>query len=589
MCDSTVLEQVETSIERVHTDGLIEDFCDGTVFMNHPLFSRDPYALQIIAHYDEVEICNPLGSHVKKYKLGIVFYTLGNIAPKYRSQLKLINLAIIATNPIIEKHGLDKVLEPFINDLNTLSSKGITVSVHGVPRVYKGALLAFLADNLASNQLGGFKESFSFSFRCCRSCLATKDSFQTSYVADNFKLRTMSDHKSQLKLVNGPLGSHYSTTYGINRESSLLKIKNFSLFGGGLPHDAMHDILEGIAPLEVKHLLLHCISDKKYFTLRKVNDRLLHFNYGYTESDKPPPILSQTLHSEDKSLRLSSSQALLLVRILPFVIAEFIPHDDVYWHCFLLLRKIMDIVFCPLYSESLCTSLKSLIKEHHTMFVRLYKKFTPKFHFLLHYADQITAIGPMTCSWTIRYEAKLNFFKQASRIGNFKNVAFSLANRHQRWACYEMASEKLISISLACGPARKEQMLLKDENQSTQDEIKKIIPEISLDSPLFYPSWVSRNSKRYQNNNAYLIIGSDGLDPEFGQVDDLIVVGGDMVIFVMSKCQVLYFDSHYHAYVITITPQRLFICTPLDHNVYHGHKLNDGLTYITLKYYLLSQ
>ena len=39
---------------------------------------------------------NPLGSHVKKHKLGI-----GNIAPKYRSQLKAINVAIVATLPVI--------------------------------------------------------------------------------------------------------------------------------------------------------------------------------------------------------------------------------------------------------------------------------------------------------------------------------------------------------------------------------------------------------------------------------------------------------------------------------------------------------
>ena len=75
---------------------------------------------------------------------------------------------------------------------------------------------------------------------------------------------------------------------------------------------------------------------------------------------------------------------------------------------------------------------------------------------------------------------------------------------------------------------------------------------------------------------------SDGLDPEFGHLDDIIVVGGDKVIFVMSKCKVLYFDSHYHSYVISITPNRLLLCDIADHNVHHGHKLEDGLTYVTV-------
>ena len=64
--------------------------------------------------------------------------------------------------PIIEKYGLDSVLKPFITDLNTLATTGISLSVGGVARMFKGALLAFLADNLASNELGGFKKSFSF-------------------------------------------------------------------------------------------------------------------------------------------------------------------------------------------------------------------------------------------------------------------------------------------------------------------------------------------------------------------------------------------------------------------------------------------
>ena len=111
------MEQVEECQKRIRTDGLLEDFCDGTLFKQHPLFSQDPYALQIIAYYDELEMCNPLAAHVKKHKLGIVFYTIGNIAPRYRSQLKAINLALVATVPIIEKYGLDKVLQPFISDL----------------------------------------------------------------------------------------------------------------------------------------------------------------------------------------------------------------------------------------------------------------------------------------------------------------------------------------------------------------------------------------------------------------------------------------------------------------------------------------
>ena len=184
-----------------HCYRILKDFCDGTRFSSHTLFSQDPLALQIIAYYDELEICNPLGSRVK-------LYTLGNIDPKYRSKLKILNLVMIATVPVIEKHSLDRVLKPFIEDLNLLSTEGVTVSSNGVTRTYKGALLTFLADNLAANDLGGFKKSFSFSFRCCRTCLATKNTLSSKYTSEDFDPRNDSSHVTHLSLLEGPTASH---------------------------------------------------------------------------------------------------------------------------------------------------------------------------------------------------------------------------------------------------------------------------------------------------------------------------------------------------------------------------------------------
>ena len=36
------------------TSHLIQDFCNGSSFKNHPLFSNDPDALQVIAYCDVV-------------------------------------------------------------------------------------------------------------------------------------------------------------------------------------------------------------------------------------------------------------------------------------------------------------------------------------------------------------------------------------------------------------------------------------------------------------------------------------------------------------------------------------------------------
>jgi hypothetical protein len=66
-----VIAQIQNSHKRQHKDdGLIEDICDGHLFKTHPLFSKDPNALQLLLYYDELEIANALGSKAGKHKLG---------------------------------------------------------------------------------------------------------------------------------------------------------------------------------------------------------------------------------------------------------------------------------------------------------------------------------------------------------------------------------------------------------------------------------------------------------------------------------------------------------------------------------------
>lgn len=262
---------------------------------------------------------------------------------------------------------------------------------------------------------------------------------------------------------------------------------------------------------------------------------------------------------------------LLLARVLPFIVGPKIPEDEVHWKCFLLLRQIMDIVLCPFASESMSVSLKFLIDEHHRIFVSLYSKCIPKMHFLIHYPEQMLAMGPMTKSWTMRHEAKLNFFKQLTKVDNFKNIAFSMANRHQRWICYQLACGTLLSTPVECGPGLGPIQVI-DEAPDIQEGLSKLM-EISPNSTVFHPRWVRKDGIVYKDN-VFLITGSDGLDPVFVQLDELLVIGGDMIVFIVYPCTTLFFDSHYHAYVIDINYQRTLVLNLADPHVLHGRKIN---------------
>jgi len=116
---------------------ILGDYCDGINYKNHPLFKTEHHALQIILYYDELELCNPLGTSAKIHKIGnlvygkhggysifmhtgVFYYQLGNISPKYRSSLKSIHLVTIAKSTIIKKYGPDKILKPFMNAIKEL-------------------------------------------------------------------------------------------------------------------------------------------------------------------------------------------------------------------------------------------------------------------------------------------------------------------------------------------------------------------------------------------------------------------------------------------------------------------------------------
>ncbi len=314
----------------------------------------------------------------------------------------------------------------------------------GRTQAFKGTLLAFLADNLASHAIGGFKESFSFSYRFCRSCMATHALAACHFLSHMFPQRTALSHKRHCDLLTGPLRSHHSSTYGVNRWSLLGDSSKFSVVKN-LPHDVMHDLLEGIVHDELTHLLNHCLCSK-FFKLGDLNERIVSFDYGYSKSSNKPATIDSVSAFVVK-IRQSASQMWLLSRCLPLLIGHFLPVDDKSWQCFGLLLSTLDICTSHSCSADTVAYLVTLIEEHHLLFKEVYPhaSITPKMHFLVHYPEQILRYGPVIYSWTIRYESKLKLCKQAAKFGNFKNICFSVAQKHQRWLCYQLQASRYLS------------------------------------------------------------------------------------------------------------------------------------------------
>ncbi len=274
-----------------------------------------------------------------------------------------------------------------------------------------------------------------------------------------------------------------------------------------------------------------------------------------------------------------------MARIFALLIGDKVPLDDTHWHVYLILCKLIDVLVCPWSSADLCGYLQVLIREHHKLFIKVYSEYkvTPKFHFLHHYPEQICKIGPMVRSWTMRHEAKLLFFKRVARIGNFKNIAYTIANRHQRLLCWELSSGKLLDNPLECSPGQKISRLI-DEPLSIKANLLTLFSSVSISdyTMISRPTWAKRNGSLIKLG-AFVITGSDGLHPTFGKVEELLVIL-DMLVLLVRSVKTQYFDDHFHAFVVEITVDQCFLLFDnlSNHSVLHSHK-KDGLLYVYLK------
>ena len=177
--------EVWHSVNNPHrSDGnMMNDLCDGDYIKTHPLFLAHPNALQIILHCDDIEIVNPIGSHTKKHKLSMFYYTLGNIPPHLRSNLNAIQLIAVAKSCDLRKESqcVGKLLRDFIKSVTDLSTGGVLFTIDGIQYRLHGTLILVSCDALAASWLGGFKESAHFAYRGCRTCEATAADMHSNF------------------------------------------------------------------------------------------------------------------------------------------------------------------------------------------------------------------------------------------------------------------------------------------------------------------------------------------------------------------------------------------------------------------------
>lgn len=203
----------------------------------------------------------------------------------------------------------------------------------------------------------------------------------------------------------------------------------------------MHDFLEGIVPTLIKLILKH-FHEARIVSIKDVNDKLANLTIGSNDRESKPTQIPVKNVLNETSLPGKAIEKWYLFRILPLLLSDLFPVNDAHWTLYLKCRLISDLLLAPEDVEELEHEIQYFLED----FVKLFpNKITPKFHYPLHYPTEIRKVGPLRHLWCMRFEGKHQYFKRiVQQQCNFRNIAYSLAKRHQLRLYWELTSEDFL-------------------------------------------------------------------------------------------------------------------------------------------------
>lgn len=231
-----------------------------------------------------------------------------------------------------------------------------------------------------------------------------------------------------------------------------------------------------------------------------INNKIkqIHFSTGFKKTVIP------ALKKSDKLLG-TASQNIYLINILPFALYDIFNNSEhcEYWECFLILRTICNIVMAFNVSIDQISVLRELIFDYFALRKSLFPDQTlkPKHHYLLHYPYLIKHFGPLRHVWTLRFESKHGYFKKCVKhTSNFKNVLFSLSNKHQLLQCLNFHQNLLFNESAV---AENASIFISDH--FSKEIVSLILQKCSFGEPRYICGSVYFRGIQYTKNMFYVL------------------------------------------------------------------------------------
>ena len=361
---------------------------------------KDEIFFPIFQYYDEIEVKNPLGSHAGVNKFGAVYFSIACLPPDVASRLNSIFFSTLIYAEDLKKCTNEEVFRRLIDELNFLAKTGITILVEGVQKVIKFQLILILGDNLGSNQICGFIDSFKSDY-WCRFCEFTAKEAASMTAEIKARFRDRKNYKEDLKLGNESL-TGIEESYVFNKVFGFFITENKCL-------DMMHDVFEGVCMYVVGKLLYTFIYVKGYFTEAWLNSKLRELDFG-NKSNSPPKIKTNRIKRK-MHLKMSAAEMYIFVKYLGVLIGEKIPRSDEHWKLYKSLRKVVDIMMSPRVDAGLLRELRDEVETVCNLYLIFYGNLKPKFHNLLHYARLMAWLGPCKNFWCMPFESRHRHLK----------------------------------------------------------------------------------------------------------------------------------------------------------------------------------
>lgn len=395
------------TISKALNPEIIKSFTDTETFKNHPFLKKFPNSLRISLYYDCIEMANIGGSKTGFINIGIFYFTVQNLPYPFNTQLKNIFILLACYARDIKKYGFKKILQPLIDELKQLESEnGVNIDLTD-ETIYtlRAVLNDFIGDGAAVYEILGL---LSPTTRCfCRECLSLRTNLRLGIHTS--VLRTRESNEWQLQQISE--GKFQPKDFGV-QENSILNCLKFFNSTENFTYDIMHDLLEGICPMDIKFVLRFFVIDAKILTVDEINERINNFRFGPLEmKNKPSPNFTYPMLSSKKSktIRQRAVQSWVLLRAFPFLFNKYITSVcRPYMNVILLMIKIVDIVFSPEITQYMLCELERCIELHERTFCNLFPdvNLINKHHHLRHYVNFIMRRGPLTLYSCLRYEAK---------------------------------------------------------------------------------------------------------------------------------------------------------------------------------------